>query len=172
MIHSIIEDFTDDDHRLNSWRIYRWLYWTLIGPPRRLSGEESACQCRRHGFHSWVGKIPWRREWQPTPVFLPGESHAEEPGGLQSMGSQSRARPKQLSRHACPEIVVDFYSILIFYSNCSEIYCGFEIDPTSQPHDWVSAVWNGETPCGFCFGRDFCDLGMQLSDLFIPDADT
>ena len=30
------------------------------------------------------------------------------------MGSQSRARPKQLSRHACPEIVVDFYSILIF----------------------------------------------------------
>ena len=96
----------------------------------------------------------------------------EEPGGLQSMGSQSQARPKRLSRHACPEIVVDFYSILIFYYNCSEIYCGFEIDPTSQPHDWVSAMWNGETPCGFCFGRDFCDLGMQLSDLFIPDADT
>ena len=28
---------------------------------------------RRQGFDSWVGKIPWRREWQPTPVFLPGE---------------------------------------------------------------------------------------------------
>ena len=28
-------------------------------------------------FHPWVGKIPWRREWQPTPVFLPGESHRE-----------------------------------------------------------------------------------------------
>ena len=27
-------------------------------------------------FHPWVGKIPWRRKWQPTPVFLPGESHA------------------------------------------------------------------------------------------------
>ena len=26
-------------------------------------------------FHPWVGKIPWRRKWQPTPVFLPGESH-------------------------------------------------------------------------------------------------
>ena len=37
----------------------------------------------------WVGKISWRRKWQPTPVFLPGESHGqEEIGGLQSTGSQ------------------------------------------------------------------------------------
>ena len=37
----------------------------------------------------WVGKIPWRRAWQPTLVFLPGESPwTEEPGGLQSMSSQ------------------------------------------------------------------------------------
>ena len=37
----------------------------------------------------WVGKIPWRRAWPPTPVFLPGESPwTEEPGGLQSMGLQ------------------------------------------------------------------------------------
>ena len=35
----------------------------------------------------WVRKIPWRRKWQPTPVFLPGK-RTEEPGGLQSMGSQ------------------------------------------------------------------------------------
>ena len=33
--------------------------------------------CRRHGFDPWVGKIPWRREWQPTPVFLPGTSHGQ-----------------------------------------------------------------------------------------------
>ena len=30
-----------------------------------------------HGFNPWVGKIPWRRTWQPTPVFLPGESHGQ-----------------------------------------------------------------------------------------------
>jgi len=37
----------------------------------------------------WVGKMPWRRAWQPTPVFLPGESTwTEKPGGLKSMGSQ------------------------------------------------------------------------------------
>ena len=37
--------------------------------------KESACQCRRHEFDLWMGKIPWRRKWKPTPVFLPGESH-------------------------------------------------------------------------------------------------
>ena len=50
----------------------------LMGFPRWLSGKESACQCGRHRkceFDPWVGKIPWRRTWQPTPVFLPGESH-------------------------------------------------------------------------------------------------
>ena len=40
-------------------------------------------QFRRPGFSLWVGKIPWRRERLPTPVFWPGEFH-----GLQSMGSQ------------------------------------------------------------------------------------
>ena len=42
--------------------------------------KDPACQCRRHkrrGFNPWVGKIPWRRAWQPTPVFLPGGSHGQ-----------------------------------------------------------------------------------------------
>ena len=33
------------------------------GLPKLLSGKESTCQCRRHGFNPWVGKIPWRRKW-------------------------------------------------------------------------------------------------------------
>ena len=53
------------------------LNWTEDGA----SGKEPTChQRRRHKrlvFHPWVGKIPWRREWQPTPVFLPGESHGQ-----------------------------------------------------------------------------------------------
>ena len=56
------------------------------------SGKEPACQCRRHkrhGFDPWVGKIPWRRAWQPTPAFLPGASPwTKEPGGLQSIELQ------------------------------------------------------------------------------------
>ena len=42
-----------------------------------LSGKESACQCRKHGFNPWIVKIPWRREWQPIPVFLSGKSHGQ-----------------------------------------------------------------------------------------------
>ena len=41
------------------------------------SKKESACRCRRWGFDPWARKIPWRRKWQPTPVFLPGESHEQ-----------------------------------------------------------------------------------------------
>ena len=47
-----------------------------------LSGKEPACQCRRlrrRGFDPWVGKMPWRRAWQPTVKFLPGESHGQRP---------------------------------------------------------------------------------------------
>ena len=50
------------------------------GQNRWLSAKESTCQCRRHKrlrFDPWVGKIPWRRAWQPTPVFLPEESHGQ-----------------------------------------------------------------------------------------------
>ena len=39
--------------------------------------KASACKWRRHRFHPWVGKILWRRNWQPMPVFLPGESHGQ-----------------------------------------------------------------------------------------------
>ena len=43
-------------------------------------GKESACQCRRckrGGFDPWVGKISWRRKWQPPPVLLPRKSHGQ-----------------------------------------------------------------------------------------------
>ena len=44
------------------------------------SGKKPTCQCRRckrFRFSPWVRKIPWRRKWQPTPVFLPGKSHGQ-----------------------------------------------------------------------------------------------
>ena len=45
--------------------------------PRWLSGKESTYQCRRCGFNSCVGKILWKREWKPIPVFLPREFHGQ-----------------------------------------------------------------------------------------------
>ena len=50
------------------------------GFPGGAYGKESACQCgkqKRRGLDPWVGKVPWRSAWQPTPVFLPGEPHGQ-----------------------------------------------------------------------------------------------
>ena len=40
--------------------------------------KKPACQCRKHRLDPWVGKIPWRMAWKPTPAFLPGESHGQK----------------------------------------------------------------------------------------------
>ena len=73
----------------------------LMGFPGGTSGKEPACQCRRHkklGFDPRVGKILWRRAWQPTPVFLPGESYGQRSlVGYKSIGLQRVRRVKRLS---------------------------------------------------------------------------
>ena len=58
-----------------------FIYLLMIIPrgflPWWLSSKQSACQHRRCGFHPWGGEDPWRRKWQPTPVFLPRKSHGQ-----------------------------------------------------------------------------------------------
>ena len=64
-----------------------------MGFPSGSDSKESACNAGDLGFDPWIGKLPWRRAWQPTPVFLLGEPPwTEEPGGLQSMGSHRVGR--------------------------------------------------------------------------------
>ena len=62
----------------------------LLGFPGGTSSKEFTFWYRSHKryvFHSWVRKISWRRKWQPTPVFLPGESHGwRSPTGFSSWG--------------------------------------------------------------------------------------
>ena len=64
-VHGVAKSWT----RLSDWTELNWEWqWT------------STCQCRRNKrcqFDPWVRKIPWRRAWQPTPVFLPGEFHGQ-----------------------------------------------------------------------------------------------
>ena len=76
-------------------KLNRW------GFPGGASAKEPTCQCRRLsrlGFDPWVGKIPWRKAWQPAWVFLPGESHGRGTWGTAaSRGSQSQAALKPLS---------------------------------------------------------------------------
>ena len=62
--------------------------------------KNSACQCRRPEFHPCIGKIPWSRKWQPTPVFLPGESHGQRslvgysPWGRKELDTTERTHRK------------------------------------------------------------------------------
>ena len=67
----------------------RFHIYALMWLPGGLSSKESACQCRRCrrcGFNPWA-EIPWRRKWQPPPVFLPGEFH-----GRRSLEGSQRVR--------------------------------------------------------------------------------
>ena len=60
---------------------------------------------RRPWFNPWVGKIPWRRKWQPTPVFLPGESHGQRTlAGYSPRGHKVSDMTEWLSMHACINI--------------------------------------------------------------------
>ena len=77
-------------------------YCVLSAPgfPGSTSGKEHACPCKRHKrhkFNPWVGKILWRRAWQPIPIFLPGELH-----GQRSLAGipKSWTWLKWLNRHA------------------------------------------------------------------------
>ena len=79
--------FLNNIHQTNEW-INEWDFLEVGSRtwifeifthklPRRYSSKESACQCERPRFDPWIGKIPWRREWQLTPVFLPGKSRGQ-----------------------------------------------------------------------------------------------
>ena len=76
------------------------------------SGKEPTCQCRRGkrcGFDPWVRKIPWRRAWQPTPVFLPGESHKQRSlVGYRPWGPKESGTTEPLKRPSIHARIVPF----------------------------------------------------------------
>ena len=71
-------------------------FWIKLGFPGGSDGKSICLQCGRPGFHPWVGKIPWRRKWQPTPVLLPGKSYGPRslagcsPWGRKESGTTER----------------------------------------------------------------------------------
>ena len=82
----------------------------MLGFPGGASGKESACQCRRHKKHEldpWVRKIPWRRKWQATPIFLPGKFHGQRSlTGCSPWGCKESVRTEPRNTHTatclCP----------------------------------------------------------------------
>ena len=93
-LKSISVDLSGPQHRMGGWQVNcgaqqkdfhkslflkmkwggegnaHWLPWTL-------RWKRNCLQCRRPGLNPWVRKIPWRRKWLPTPVFLPGEFYGQ-----------------------------------------------------------------------------------------------
>ena len=79
------------------------LFW---GFPSSTSGKESTCQCRRRKrlrFNPWVRKIPWRTAWQPTPVFLPGESCGQRSLVGHSPWGRKESDMTEATEHTCPQ---------------------------------------------------------------------
>ena len=95
VVHGVAKSWT----RLSDWTEVM----VKLGFPGGTNGKEQAYQCRRHkkcGFDPWVEKIPWRRAQQPTPVFLPGESHGQRSWQATVYGvPKSQTQLKRLSMH-------------------------------------------------------------------------
>ena len=88
------------------------------GFPGGASGKEGACQCRRRkrqGFHAWARNIPWRSARQPTPVFLPGESHGWRGLAGHSLWSRTESDTTEATKQAC----IPQHNVFKIYSLCA-----------------------------------------------------
>ena len=119
---------------------------SIIGLPRWFSGQGSASPCRRNRFDPWVREIPWRRQWQPTPVFLPGKSHGQRslegysPWGHERVG-HDLAR-SCLQTQSCSEVRRARISTYEFVCVCSVAQlCPTLCDPMSPPGSSVQGIF-------------------------------
>ena len=159
------------------------------GLPMWYSGEESAGQCKRCSFDPWVRKTPWRRKWQPTPVFLPGKPHRQRRhDGLQSLGLQESDTTAHTHIHStkglradrqtdvessvnvfrecwvvartpCPELTGSIQSLPAPSSPCLQMPLGQSQARSALPLLWVSG------PESHLSGPSFLpELGGHLED--------
>ena len=165
--------FRHPDYKFPEGWGYLWFF------PDGDSGKEPTCQCRRHkrlGFDPWVGKIPWRRAGQPTPVLLPGESHGQRSlvgwgpwgcYGLSRKGGKTRASP--VARQGCP---------LSIYNTCTSLLAPYTMwlkqqncvfSPLWRPGVWdvhsTACFWG---PWGWMFYACHLASGDFLSVFDIP----
>ena len=115
---------------LDQKSVYRH-FLVLLGFPG--GSEVNVClQCGRPGFDPWIGKIPWRRKWQRTPVFLPGESH-----GQRSLVGYSPTRSQRVGHDWVTPL-----SLSLFFRK-KELY-----------HEGNEELWNQE-PSSFAVWKSY-----------------
>ena len=83
----------------------------MCGLPGGSDSKASVCNAGDPGFNPWVGKMPWRRNWQPTPVLLPGKSHGRK--NLVGYSPWGRKESDTTER-------LHFTSINIVYIRCTD----------------------------------------------------
>ena len=100
--------------------------------PRWLSDEKSAYRsCKRCGFNPWVRKIPWRRKWQPTPVFLPGKFHRQR--SLVGYSPYCHKESDTTEDTHIPELQAVFISTDIHFTIAFEVGLGGNV--------WMKLEW-------------------------------
>ena len=82
----------------------------------RWHSSKYACQRRRCRFNPWVGKIPWERKWQPTPVFLSGKSHGQKSLVGYSPWGHKRAGHNLETKHQ-QSLAVTYFSVVPHLTN-------------------------------------------------------
>ena len=117
-----------------SWQAENRLLLILSGLPWWLSGKESICQCRRNRFDLWVGKIPWRRKWQPAPAFLLGKSHGQKSlAGYRDAGDR-RQRSHGIAKGSDKTLRLNNNNIIFSVF----VYVIFHIHGNNVPSLWPS----------------------------------
>ena len=117
-----------------------------------LHGKESAWQrrgCRRCGFNPWVGKIPWSRKWQLTPVFLPGKSHGQRSLAGYNPGGSKRVRHNWATKSTQTRTHLSSHISSAFKQYVSSTSVNLVKSPSGHPTSelgilqclWCTSVW-------------------------------
>ena len=111
-------------------------------------------QCGRLGSDPWVGKIPWRRAWQPTPIFLPGESHGERslvdytPKGCKESDMTEWLSTQHIAQYLI--IICNIYKKNT-HTHTHICVCGFPggpmvSNPTTMQEIWIQFLGQNDPP--------------------------
>ena len=128
-------------HKISVTTAHPPLTWAVTGNTgtdqggHGAGGKEPACQHRRHRrhrFHPWVRKIPWRRRWQPSPVFWPGKSH----------GQRSLVGYSSWGHKEWPDLATEHYNLTVIseYWNLNFIQFSWVTRHVSPLTDWLMCI--------------------------------
>ena len=123
--------FSREKEPIGDIHIYSYVFnnsnFFRVGFPGSASGKEPTSQCRsqkRHRYNPWVWKTPWKRKWQPTPVFLPGKFHRQKSLADYGPWGHSQIWLKWLRMDRQNFVIIDPkstspHSLLLFVLKCS-----------------------------------------------------